>query len=136
MNQHTNQKSRMSLVGRLILVGFGSLATYDALCHSPNETILPLPYAWLLFLGPSLLVVGCVILFRGSARGARMVSGRPLLIVGLVLLFIGVCPWLYGFFFGGDPEGTGFLGTITFIFCGLPGLVVLLVALVKKLIGK
>ena len=49
------------------------------------------------------------------------------LIIGLILLAVGGFPWLYTpLFFGDRPpttnEGSGMLGTLIFLFVGLPGL--------------
>ncbi len=56
---------------------------------------------------------------------------RVQLVVGLALLALGGFPWLYTpLFFGRMPpatdEGSGMLGTLLFLFAGLPGLSVTL----------
>jgi len=62
----------------------------------------------------------------GSVAGA--VTG-----VGLVMLLVGGFPWLYTpLFFGGESNSSsGMLGTIIWLFIGLPGLIIAAIGLVN-----
>jgi len=57
------------------------------------------------------------------------------LVVGLIALLIGGCPWVYtSYLVGGTPgnESAGMLGTLLFIFIGLPGLLLTLIGLIVR----
>jgi hypothetical protein len=108
---------------------FGALATYDGWFHNSAQVVLPLPRAWLLFLGPTLLAVGCVIFFRRFAGGARVLSRRAVLILGSLML---VCPWFYVFSLPGNTEGLAVMWLMAALFVSFPGLVLMLVALAMK----
>jgi hypothetical protein len=63
------------------------------------------------------------------------------LAVGAVLVAVGIFPWAYTpLFFGTRPiannEGAGMLGTLIFLFLGLPGLSLVVSALVALLSGR
>jgi hypothetical protein len=122
------------IFGGLILTGFGVIATYD-LIHPATERIFPLQLQAIIYFGPILLAVGCAICLRGSAWGERSGYHRAMLMMGLAMLVIGGCPWLYtSYLIGGRPgnEGAGMLGTLIFIFVGLPGLAITLIALIQR----
>jgi uncharacterized protein YqgC (DUF456 family) len=133
MELPTKQKSQMTKFSGLILVCVGIICTYDSLFYP--APILGTQLRWLGLFGPTFLLVGCVISLRGFAFGRSSVFRYAVLILGLLMLVIGGCPWLYTpYLIGGgrDNEGAGMLGMIIFIFVGLPGLVVSLVALRMK----
>ena len=122
------------MLGGLILTGFGFLVTYDGLL-SATERVLPLRLQSVIFFGPSLLAVGCVTFLRGLPLGASVIFRRGVLMIGLLMLAIGGWPWLYiSYLTGGRPgnEGDGMLGTIIFIYVGLPGLALTLTSLVMN----
>lgn len=82
--------------------------------------------AWWQFAGPVVLAVGVVMVARAVLPTVGLWRQRPLLAIGLVLLLIGGAPWLYTPWLIGDRPGgeaAGMLGTLLFIFAGLPGLV-------------
>ena len=121
-------------LGGLILTGFGVIATYD-LIHPATERIFPLQLQAIIYFGPILLAVGCVICLRGFAWGERSGYHRAMLMMGLAMLVIGGYPWIYtSYLIGGRPgnEGAGMLGTLIFIFVGLPGLAITLIALIQR----
>ena len=120
---------RMSVIIPLSLFAFGVIATFDEFIHGPTAMILPLPPAWLLFLGPPSIVVGFVTFFRGFAWGARALSRRTVLIVGLLML---VCPSCYVFSLPRNFEGLGSLWLIMLLFVSFPGCILMLLALAMK----
>jgi len=134
MKQPKKRSSRVIIFGGLILAGFGVLATYD-LMHPATERLFPLQLQSMIYFGPILLAVGCVICLRGFAWGERSCSHSAVLMMGLAMLVIGGCPWLYtSYLTGGRPgnEAAGMLGTLIFIFIGLPGLALTVAGLISK----
>jgi hypothetical protein len=81
--------------------------------------------ALLFILTPTMIMFGIIIIIRGCFWGAKVISGRNILITGLIMLVIGAFPWLYTPWLmgtrGGD-EGSGMMGTMIFLFVGIPGL--------------
>jgi hypothetical protein len=133
---------RTRMLIRTIVFAFACIATYDFLFSDPAQSILPIPRGWLLVWGPvwgpGLLLIGWVTFLRGSTWGARVLSRRAVRIGALLMLLIGGCPWLWlsalTQMSGGRPgnEGDGMLGTIIFLFVGLPGLLLMLGTLAMK----
>jgi hypothetical protein len=134
MDQPAKRTSPINLCAGLLIAGFGAMATYD-LSRAATERILPGSIQSVIFFGPVMLAVGCIIFMRGFTWGKSKVSRVALLTIGLVMLVIGACPWLYtSFIVGGRPgnEGAGMLGTIIFILIGLPGFAITLAGLLLR----
>ena len=136
MKQPAKRSGRgIAISAGLILSAVGVLVTRD-LMSPAAERMLPLGLQSLIFMGPVLLAVGFVTLLRGFAWGATSVGRWGVLVAGLLMLVIGGCPWLYtSYLTGGRPgnEGVGMLGTLVFIFVGLPGLALTLAGLLGLL---
>jgi hypothetical protein len=132
MEKSTQQKRRLlvSCCG-LLLASFGGLVTVDLL--RPNaERALPSYLQSAIFFVPAIFAAGCALFLRGFAWGTHDGFHGILLISGLLMLAVGACPWIYAsYLIGGGPEseGAGMLGTLIFISIGLPGLVLVLMAL-------
>ena len=80
------------------------------------------------FLGPSLFGLGCIVFLLSFSTPLP----KSLLIVGLPMLVIGATSWFYTpLIIGGNPnnEGAGMLGTLIFIFIGIPGCITLLTSI-------
>ena len=80
------------------------------------------------FWGPCLSGLGCIIFLLSFS----IPLPKSLLIVGLPMLVIGATSWFYTpLIIGGNPnnEGAGMLGTLIFIFIGIPGCITLLVSI-------
>jgi hypothetical protein len=87
---------------------------------------------WSVLFAPTLIILGTVALVRGLIGAGSALSGRSLLWTGLAMLLGGACPWVYtGLLIGGSPgnEGAGMLGTLIFLFVGVPGLLVTIAGL-------
>jgi hypothetical protein len=117
----------MRAVGLVILL-IGIVLTIDLLAPGGHR-----PFFGLLgILGPFLFTLGGLLILGD-------VAPRAVLVIGLVLLAVGGFPWFYTPWLmgtrGGD-EGSGMLGTIIFIFVGLPGLIATLVGLFYTVFGR
>jgi hypothetical protein len=80
------------------------------------------------FWGPCLSGLGCIIFLLSFS----IPLPKSLLIVGLPMLVIGATSWFYTpLIIGGNPnnEGAGMLGTLIFIFIGIPGCITLLISI-------
>jgi hypothetical protein len=80
------------------------------------------------FWGPCLSGLGCIIFLLSFSISLP----KSLLIVGLPMLVIGAASWFYTpLIIGGNPnnEGAGMLGTLIFIFIGIPGCISLLISI-------
>jgi uncharacterized membrane protein YuzA (DUF378 family) len=120
------------MVGGLLVLVFGILATYD-LWHMPRERFLPASLQGIMFLGPFLIALGTVVLLCRLPMVTSSIFRRAILALGLLMLVVGGFPWIYTpCLTGGRPgnEGAGMLGTMIFIFVGLPGIATTLSGLV------
>jgi hypothetical protein len=92
-------------------------------------------FDWLVIFIPLMFMSGIVITIRGMIWGAKIWSGRNILITGLIMLVIGAFPWLYTPWLmgtrGGD-EGSGMMGTLIFLFVGVPGLLLTIFGLICR----
>lgn len=73
---------------------------------------------------PALTLYGLVASTRGLLFDTPLVSKRTILYTALLMLLVGGFPWAYtGWIVGGRPgnEGAGMLGTLLFLFVGVPG---------------
>lgn len=80
------------------------------------------------FWGPCLSGLGCIFFLLSFS----IPLPKSLLIVGLPMLVIGATSWFYTpLIIGGSPnnEGVGMLGTLIFIFIGIPGGITLLMSI-------
>ena len=80
------------------------------------------------FLGPCLSGLGGIIFLLSFS----IPLPKSLFIVGLPMLVIGATSWFYTpLIIGGSPnnEGAGMLGTLIFIFIGIPGFITLLIGI-------
>ncbi len=73
---------------------------------------------------PAAFIVGVVVFVRGLAWSAAVISVQNILFSGLLMLVVGGFPWAYTPLIIGDGgmEGSGMLGTLIFIFIGIPGI--------------
>ena len=89
---------------------------------------IPKSFQIIHFLGPCLSGLGCIIFLLSFS----IPLPKSLLIVGLPMLVIGATSWFYTpLIIGGNPnnEGAGMLGTLIFIFIGIPGCITLLISI-------
>jgi hypothetical protein len=118
-----------SVVFGLILIGI-AIGIYWYTNYNISHTIRAQSRYWFLdilftFI-PTFIFAGLVITIRGIIWGARIWSGRNILITGLIMLVIGAFPWIYTPLLMGarkGSEGPGMLGTLIFLFVGIPGLI-------------
>jgi hypothetical protein len=83
-------------------------------------------------LTPALVAYGLTAAARGLLCEAPLLSRRTLFWTGLLMLVAGAFPWAYtGWLVGGRPgnEGAGMLGTLLFLFVGIPGFTLTVVGL-------
>ena len=118
--------SFVSVAAGLLLMGLAGAMGLAVVTGSAGAMgLLMLPGA------PLLLAVGLVVLARGLLPQVPLWRDAPVLCTGLVLLLIGGFPWAYTPYLTGDRSGgeaAGMLGTVLFIFAGLPGLAICIVA--------
>jgi hypothetical protein len=136
-NHHgeTSQLSRLASRFKIAFVGL-SLAGLGGLLmwfvyRAGEGGPTPAGLRWLNFVAPLLFMIGAVTFAGGLIRGGRFLSRRSLLITALVMLTIGGCPWVYTQLIIHDRggEGSGMLGTLIFILLGIPGALLLLLAI-------
>jgi hypothetical protein len=160
VNPNSEQNSKERLIGGLILIALGGLpillllgvlianATYSlATWIFPAELILPV---WklifrpldaiqgrlgpIIFVGPILIAVGCVIVLRGSALGAKPLFRRATLAMGSLMLGLTglhlFLAWFHNQPGGEDPPWGIILPLIPL--AGLPGLAMILAVLTQK----
>ena len=88
---------------------------------------------YFMLVAPFLFIYGVVSAVRGFLGAASVFSRRTLFFTGALMLIAGACPWSYtGFIIGGSRgnEGAGMLGTLIFLFVGVPGCILTLVGFV------
>jgi hypothetical protein len=134
----TSNRLRTGLLGFLlslgaVLLGWGCLR-FSAAAGGPSGrgSIFSLaPFVVI----PALTAYGLV----GSARGllfdSSLISRKTLLHTALLMLLVGVFPWAYtGWIVGGSSgnEGAGMLGTLIFLFVGLPGFILAVASLIAS----
>ena len=88
----------------------------------------------------AVFVVTSVLTLYGLAASARgllfdtpLLSKRTTLYTAFLMLLVGAFPWAYtGWIVGGRPgnEGAGMLGTLIFLFVGVPGLILAVAGLI------
>jgi hypothetical protein len=127
-------KHRRSLVflGSLVLMGFGGLATSDLFLPA-NERILATGLQLMIFFGPALLAAGAAIFLLGLLWGSSNALPMAVLATGCLMLLLGIFPWFYTHYLtGGRPgeESAGMLGILIFMLVGLPGLALVLTAVI------
>ena len=82
---------------------------------------------------PVLTLYGLVASARGLLFDTPLFSKRTILYTALLMLLVGAFPWAYtGWIIGGRPgnEGAGMLGTLIFLFVGVPGFALAVAGLV------
>jgi hypothetical protein len=82
---------------------------------------------------PVLTLYGLVASARGLLFDTPLFSKRTIIYTALLMLLVGVFPWAYtGRIVGGSPgnEGAGMLGTLIFLFVGVPGFTLAVVGLI------
>jgi len=93
-----------------------------------SHNFFPKSLQMIQFLGPCLSGLGCIIFLLSFS----IPLPKSLFIVGLPMLVIGATSWFYTpLIIGGNPnnEGAGMLGTLIFIFIGIPGCITLLISI-------
>ena len=94
----------------------------------PFLNFIPKSLQMIQFWGPCLSGLACIIFLLSFS----IPLPKSLLIVGLPMLVIGATSWFYTpLIIGGNPnnEGAGMLGTLIFIFIGIPGCITLLISI-------
>ena len=106
------------------LVGLGVWMAFPFWDPHPNPHG-PGPWANLALVAPTLFFCGLVAMLGGALVGTAIFRWRTLLLVGLLMLLVGAFPWIYTPLLVGDHggEGSGMLGTLLFLFVGVPGLI-------------
>jgi hypothetical protein len=164
VNPNSEQNSKERLIGGLILIALGGLPILILLLRMTTQLIL-LPATWIFpaewirpawdsiigqplevirsrlgmleFFGPALLAVGCVIVLRGSALGAKPLFRRATLAMGSLML--GLTPLLLFLTWihnqpGGEPPAWGIIHLL-FLLAGLPGLAMIWAVLTSNPTG-
>ena len=109
----------------LIIIG---VITSLSLWLPSSHNCFPKSLQMIQFLGPCLSGLGCIIFLLSFS----IPLPKSLFIVGLPMLVIGATSWFYTpLIIGGNPnnEGAGMLGTLIFIFIGIPGCITLLISI-------
>ena len=122
------------LCGGLVLLGFGIIATRD-LDHVETERILARLPQDLIFFGPAIALLGCLMLLRAFAWSERWLTRRRVLVLGLVMFSISLFVWLFVIAtdHGSDASwAKGMLAIMSTIYAGLPGLFLTLASFVLK----
>ena len=115
------------LLASLFLIIIGVITSLSFWLPS-SLNFIPKSFQIIQFLGPSLSGLGCIIFLLSFS----IPLPKSLLIVGLPMLVIGATSWFYTpLIIGGNPnnEGAGMLGTLIFIFIGIPGCITLLISI-------
>ena len=163
VNPNSEQNSKERLIGGLILIALGGLPILILLLRMTTQLIL-LPATWifpaewtlawdsiigqpleaifsrlglLLFFGPALLAVGCVIVLRGSALGAKPLFRRATLAMGSLMLGLTGLPLFLTWFHnqpGGEPPAWGII-LLLILLAGLPGLAMIWAVLTSNPTG-
>ena len=119
-----------SPASRLVAVGVGAgMVGLAAWMASPFWNPDPGPHVFwsreiLALLAPAVFCCGVVVFLGGAVVGTAILRGRTFFFVGLLMLLFGAFPWIYTPLVIHDHggEGSGMLGTLIFLFVGLPGL--------------
>jgi hypothetical protein len=115
------------LLASLFLIIIGVITSLSFWLPS-SLNFIPKSFQIIQFLGPGLSGLGCIIFLRSFS----IPLPKSLLIIGLPMLVIGATSWFYTpLIIGGNPnnEGAGMLGTLIFIFIGIPGCITLLISI-------
>jgi hypothetical protein len=123
-----------ALIVGVIIIALGLLTTYN-LSRQQDSRIGPeMFHEPVMYLGPVFLVAGGFLCVRALSTTARLILRRIMLVLGIIMLIVGAFPWAYTPLLIGDGgmEGSGMLGTLIFLFVGLPGLVLTLLALTLR----
>ena len=129
-------RTASGLIGLAIAVGTAAaligLLYYDARTPMGRSGRQAGITGWAMFLSPFFFLYGVVAAVRGFVSESSTFSKKTLLFAGVLMLVLGACRWSYtGFLTGGRPgnESSGMLGTLIFIFAGIPGFILTLVGL-------
>ena len=142
---NSDSRSRLFRAFFGLAIAFGpalflfALLAHDAKGPSGQSSRLSGLTNWLMFFVPPLFLYGIVTSIRNLRSGAAVVSKRSLLYASLLMLLVGACPWAYTrYLTGGSPgnEGAGMLGTLIFIFVGIPGFILTVIGLVAGWINE
>ena len=115
------------LLTSLFLIIIGVITSLSFWLPS-SHNCFPKSLQMIQFLGPCLSGLGCIIFLLSFS----IPLPKSLFIVGLPMLVIGATSWFYTpLIIGGNPnnEGAGMLGTLIFIFIGIPGCITLLISI-------
>jgi len=75
---------------------------------------------------PGLAIYGLVAAVRGILFGSPLLARKAVFYTAILMLLVGAFPWVYtDRLIGGRPgnEGAGMLGTLIFLFVGVPGFI-------------
>ena len=115
------------LLASLFLIIIGVITSLSFWLPS-SLNFIPKSLQIIQFCGPSVSGLGCIIFLLSFS----IPLPKSLLIIGLPMLVIGATSWFYTpLILGGSPtnEGAGMLGTLIFIFIGIPGGITLLISI-------
>ena len=115
------------LLTSLFLIIIGVITSLSIWLPS-SLNFIPKSLQMIQFGGPCLSGLGCIIFLLSFS----IPLPKSLLIAGLPMLVIGATSWFYTpLIIGGNPnnEGAGMLGTLIFIFIGIPGCITLLISI-------
>jgi len=115
------------LLASLFLLIIGVITSLSFWLPS-SLNFIPKSFQIIHFFGPCLSCLGCIIFLLSFS----IPLPKSLFIVGLPMLVIGATSWFYTpLIIGGNPnnEGAGMLGSLIFIFIGIPGCITLLISI-------